>query len=905
MKKILIFILSILLFSSGTVSAAEISSCPTEVFTESGSVMYTVDQHTGDILSANDAALEFYGYSSATFLSMNLSDISLDSFKEIESKITLAQSENENYILTQQVNSDNIVKDVEAFVYPFTDEAGDDVLFITVHDISARISAENTATIGTAIIIVLVLLLVLLLSVFSRNTYDARTALELTNKELTNLFINMNEGFALHEIICDSKGKPIDYRFLDVNRSFEEITGLKYENVINRRVKDILPGTEDIWIEKYGDVAINGSEMSFTNYSKVLNKHFSVSVYSPSPGRFATIFSDITNEVLETEKTIMEKELLETIIENPLSGYWDWDILNHTQYYSPSFKEMFGYAEDELENVPETWQKLVYKEDLSKALKQFDMHVKSKGSIPYYNELRYHHRNGSTVWVICSGRVTEWLDGKPLRMVGMHINISQMKQFEQRLFEERLLLETTLNSLSDGVVTTDKNGLITVLNPAASLLTEWTFEDAFEKHVNDVCQLLDTATGEQHNSVFSTVLATGKTINLHEPTVLITKSEKTIPVESSVSPVVDKNGDLTGTVFIFKDFSEKIKRQEQILYLSYHDQLTGLYNRRYFENKIATSDILDHLPLTVAMIDVNGLKMTNDAFGHAAGDQLLKKISSILSGNCREMDLLARVGGDEFYCIFPSTNITEATVITERIYQACNIATVNSLPISASVGFAVKTSVDEPFELKLLQAEEEMYDRKLAESQRQREKMVDRIMDILFEKSPREKIHSDNVAKISLRLAELLNLSEDETENLKTTALLHDIGKISVDMSLLNAPRKLNDAEFENIKKHSKTGYHILKSVDRYTQVAEYVLSHHERYDGSGYPRGTAGNEIPLTSRIISIADAYEAMSFPLPYQSPLTRSEIINELKENSGTQFDPKLSELIIGEILKGTLD
>lgn len=137
------------------------------------------------------------------------------------------------------------------------------------------------------------------------------------------------------------------------------------------------------------------------------------------------------------------ENIYETILEDTLAGYWDWHIREHTEYLSPSFKLMFGYEDHELENVPETWQKLIFPDDLKLVLDNFKEHVDSRGAIPYKNEVRYHHKDGSTVWVLCSGRVIEWDGSEPVRMIGCHIDITKQKQAEDELLATQRFLEKT------------------------------------------------------------------------------------------------------------------------------------------------------------------------------------------------------------------------------------------------------------------------------------------------------------------------------------------------------------------------------------------------------------------------------------------------------------------------------
>ncbi|MEL7316259.1 MAG: PAS domain-containing protein, partial [Cyanobacteria bacterium J06559_3] len=158
-------------------------------------------------------------------------------------------------------------------------------------------------------------------------------------------------------------------------------------------------------------------------------------------------------EQLRAEQTRQELRILERILETVLAGYWDWDIPNHQEYLSPGFKHMLGYADHELPNTPDSWQSLIFPDDLLKVQKNFNHHIQSRGQAPYYNEVRYRHKDGSTVWVICSGQVIEWdAHDNPLRMVGCHIDISDRKQLELKLQKSQKTLSEVLDNAIAGII---------------------------------------------------------------------------------------------------------------------------------------------------------------------------------------------------------------------------------------------------------------------------------------------------------------------------------------------------------------------------------------------------------------------------------------------------------------------
>ncbi len=870
------------------------------IFKNHGSAMLMLEVKTGKIIDANQAAIDFYGYSKDEIMSMTIQQMNTSTPEEVEKEREAAALQERNYFVFRHKLKDGSLRDVEVYSYPFVGEKGDQFLFSIIHDITPRINAEKEVRQGRWIIISLLALGVLLLTTYVTIIRKTKKELMKSNQQLKSLFDNMQEGFSLHEIICDDSGKPIDYKFIDANHSFEEMTGLNIAEIRNRTIKEVLPNTEDYWIEKYGSVALSGSSANFSNYSRELNKHFSVSVYSPKIGQFATIFADITDQVLANDRVALEKKLLVTILEDTLSGYWDWDLENGTEYLSPSFKSMFGYEDHELESSPETWQRLIFEEDLPCVMDLFNQHVESQGRIPFYNEVRYHHKNGSTVWVICSGRVVEWSqDNKALRMVGCHIDITRMKQLEKVLREEKALFKTTLQSLGDGVISTDKNGKVDIMNVVAEKLTGWSNEEARGKDFDDVFKIINEVTREGCESPVKRVFESREIIELDEDTLLIKKNGEELPIEDSAAPIRDEKGNISGAVVVFRDYTDKKEKQDKIAYLSYHDQLTGLYNRRFFEEELKRLDTERNLPFTIAMLDVNGLKLTNDAFGHLLGDALLKKVAEILRNECRTDDIIARIGGDEFVILLPKTTHEETDKIVRRIYEAADRERIENIIISVSIGWETKQSMDQQMKDVFIKAEEHMYTRKLTESQSMRNRTMQVILQRLNETNERERIHSEKVCRFSKQIGIAMKLGHETIKEIEIASLMHDIGKIAINEKLLNKPAPLTKAEFDEIKKHPETGYQILKAVDAYSSLAEYVLAHHERWDGTGYPRGLQGEDIPLIARIIMVAEAYEAMTSDRPYRNGLTKELAIEELRKHSGTQFDPEITKIFIEQI------
>ncbi|MEG1313214.1 MAG: diguanylate cyclase, partial [Bacilli bacterium] len=346
-----------------------------------------------------------------------------------------------------------------------------------------------------------------------------------------------------------------------------------------------------------------------------------------------------------------------------------------------------------------------------------------------------------------------------------------------------------------------------------------------------------------------------------------------------------------------------VESEKQLKYLSYHDYLTNLYNRRFFVEELNRLDKKENYPLAILMADVNGLKLINDSFGHLKGDELLLKTAEVIKKSCRSHDIPCRIGGDEFVIILPRTEENEVENIVETIQRACSKEEVVSLELSISFGWEIKLHEDVNINEILKKAEDYLYKRKLFESPSMRGKTISAIINTLHEKNKREEQHSQRVSELCDSMGRALGLSVGEIKELKTVGLLHDIGKVAIEENILNKPGKLTEVEREEIKRHPEIGYRILSSVNDMSEMAEYVLAHHERWDGLGYPKGLKGYEIPLQGRIMAIADTFDAITSERSYRSALPVEFAVEELRKNAGTQFDPVLVEVFIENVIRNS--
>ncbi|MDW7656597.1 MAG: diguanylate cyclase [Bacillota bacterium] len=348
------------------------------------------------------------------------------------------------------------------------------------------------------------------------------------------------------------------------------------------------------------------------------------------------------------------------------------------------------------------------------------------------------------------------------------------------------------------------------------------------------------------------------------------------------------------------DITDRKEKEAKVEYLSYHDSLTGVYNRTFYEDEIKRLDTEENIPFSVIISDINGLKLINDTLGHSAGDAVLIETSKLLSKFLRKNDILARVGGDEFSILLPRTSSQEAQKIFDRIQlasRACKIdLSKEPMPLSISLGYATKKRGTESFSHINKLAEDYMYRQKLLERESFHSTFLESLRLSLFERSHETEKHAARLIQLSHELGMIMGLGNDDLNDLALLSSLHDIGKISIDNSILVKPGKLTDHEWLEMKKHPAIGYRIAMASTELRSIAEYILCHHERWDGTGYPQGLSGENIPLLARVISIVDAYDAMTSDRPYRKAMSREAAIAEISDNSGSQFDPKIATLFL---------
>ncbi len=471
----------------------------------------------------------------------------------------------------------------------------------------------------------------------------------------------------------------------------------------------------------------------------------------------------------------------------------------------------------------------------------------------------------------------------------LEASLEQLIATEQEVTRQKMYFEALFRNTPDAIVLVDENHLIRDMNSE--------FERLFGYHLEEIQgQELDgiiAGNRMEEANILTKSLLGGKEV--HIESVRYGKGERPIEVTVKGVPILYQNWS-NGGYAIYSDIGPRKSQERHLEFIGNHDYLTGLFNRRYFEEKMSRIDKEYTGIGSIVIADVNGLKLTNDAFGEATGDAMLKAFSDILTDECGKDQLLARMGGDDFAIFLPEINAQQTEQIIRRIKSRCQGVRIGDIPLSVSFGYAERVLQGGSFSETLKTAEMFMNRHKLSEGSSARGKTICTIVKTLNEKNRREEQHSQRVSVLSRALGEAMGLDERQQRDLKTMGLLHDVGKIAIDENILNKTGSLTAEEYAEMKRHPEIGYRILSSVNDLAELAEYVLAHHERWDGTGYPKGLKGEEIPYLSRIITVVDAYDAMTRERAYRRAMPDDYAVQELKTHAGTQFDPAIVKVFL---------
>lgn len=561
---------------------------------------------------------------------------------------------------------------------------------------------------------------------------------------------------------------------------------------------------------------------------------------------------------------------------------WEVDLKGNYSYVGPTVKDILGYEAYEM--IGKTFYDLHPK-------KGYDEFKKSLLELMNTNQKIVNlenpiiNRDGEIVWLMTNGFPIFNEKGDFRGYRGFDQDITDRKISQKALADSEEKYRLLTENISDilWIYNYDKRRF-TYFSPSVFNLTGYRVDEVINKPVSEIM------TQESFLNLASVVESSIKAFVdndaiKHRPFIeveSITKDNSTVWVELSFSFRYSENHEVE-VIGAGRNIHDRKLVQQQLQYISFHDPLTGLYNRAFYEEELKRLHVKRNLPLSLILADINDLKLTNDAFGHIEGDKLIQEYARILQENCRGDDIVARIGGDEFVLLLPQTDEIETKIIMDRIQDAIAQSTGSKLLLSVAMGSMTTYSESDDFDRLFNAAEDAMYKHKLRNKDDQTQEVIHIIQESFKAKHPKCYQHSMNAAKYAVELAKSLELSKQEIEDIYNGSLFSLIG-------LLKEP---NICIKEQPGRVAENGYHLLKQVPNFRDVADIVLSIFEQEDGQGVPKGLTSQDIPLASKIIRLALDFsitkQETSFPdedvmelLRYKVRTAYNEaIFNQLKQ------------------------
>ncbi|HYE68229.1 MAG TPA: PAS domain S-box protein [Anaerovoracaceae bacterium] len=694
-------------------------------------------------------------------------------------------------------------------------------------------------------------------------------------------------------------------RLIKWNKKHEQMTGYTADELSQMTLDKWYEGEDSLRIANaakqvfetgYGEVEAN---LMTKGGGKLLVRVNGVRLEIGGKTYFTGVGLDISKQK-ENEDAIRRSEaMLKATVSNISDVITIVDENGSIKYVSPNITKFFGWNPEDL--IGRSYLETVHPDDRDRMLKVFEFLLHEDGA-KVVVECRYKNKNGNDSFIEL--KAVNLLNNPDINGILANFNdITERKKTENDLRESEEKYRLITENISDviWVLNVTKNKF-TYISPSIFQLRGITPEEAINERMEEafIPESLEIAREAiiKNTNDFINNPNVPKTLRqeFRQPC----KDGTTVWVEVTGRYRYNSDGEIE-LVGASHDIQERKMAEEQILDILNHDQLTGIYNRRFYEEELKIIDTELHLPIALVMVDVNGLKLINDAFGHQTGDMLLQKIANILSKECNTDGIVSRIGGDEFILLLPRTDAEKVNKLIERIGESIANEKMDNVIISVAIGFAVKHDIADDMKEVFKEAEDDLYRHKIAESSSMRSKTIELIMNSLFEKNKREMLHSQRVGELCEAIAGNMNLAKHDVNQMRIAGLMHDIGKIGIQDTILNKMGKLDQDEWDQIKRHSEIGYRILSSVSEFSEIANYVLEHQERWDGKGYPNGLKGDEISIQARIIAVADSYDAMTSDRAYRRGLSEEEAIGEIKKHSGTQFDPDIVKIFLDKVLK----
>ncbi|MDD5291663.1 MAG: PAS domain S-box protein [Candidatus Omnitrophica bacterium] len=780
------------------------------------------------------------------------------------------------------------------------------------------------------------------------NEREMQQRIESSERYFRNLFENL-------PVACfdyDREGKIIGW-----NKAAEKLYGFKTNDVLNRSMFETIAQEKDrdktisLIKEVFNGKSFQGMEWedksSDGTYRYVYTSTYPIYDLGGQVSHGMSVNIDLSQQKIIENELKSSKEHLERIMETPQNLVVELDSDTRIKMFNKGCEMVTGYSR--AETIGKNWLDLFIPERLRDTVRMMIEETKSDRNIlPNHYESPILTKSGEERVVFWSNTVLRDKAEQVISIIVIGVDITERKRAQQKIIDAEERYRTFLESVPLHVGMIDESGKFIIWNKYSEKMFGYTKEEAIGKitptDIHETPQeardVVETAARE---GIFSRELK------------LVHKNGRKIPVSLSAVPRVI-NGKIVGFLGFARDNSERAVAEkelsmakEKLESLALKDTLTELYNKRYILERLNSEferAKRSFSPLSLLQIDLDYFKSINDTYGYDFGDKVLIQVAKLLRSELRANDVIARWAGEEFMIILPEIDRENAILVSKKLIRVLEHKGFgdekNVVNLKCSIG-VVSYPEDPLFNPKeMIEAVEKsvfkvktsggdgvgsyihgfMKDEdKTAISEKDRllkalkEKMSffavkgeDSILEAVYSLSKSLELkdhttrqHSEKTVHYAVKLAQKFDLSEREVENVRRAAVLHDIGKIGIPDKILLKKGPLTKAEFEIVKQHPKIAADIMSVVEFLSESTPFVLHHHEKYDGTGYPDGLKGEEIPLGARIVSIVDVYEALTENRPYRKAFSKEEAIKIIQDSSGTQFDPKIAEAFL-ELIKG---
>jgi len=825
-------------------------------------------------------------------------------------------------------------------------------------------------------------------------------SLRISEERYRELFNGMIDGFALHEIICDANGKPIDYRFLEVNPAFERMTGFQSENLIGRNALEIMPLTEPYWIEVYGSVALTGRTTFYENYSREFDRYFEVSVYCPRPRQFATIVVDITdrkhaeesirNRVIELEMLYQSGLALNQLLNPKEIGKKILKLLDeklnwhHTiiRLYNPhdgslellAFNQPGLDSDEKTRAVEKYFNSLISKsgDGLSGWVVQHSQTIRS-GDVradPHYVDTHHEIRSGLYTPIKLGERMigvigveSEQLDAfseADERLIVTLANQAASAFENARLFEEtrqRVMELETLNriSLVLRAVTKQNEMLSIVLDEALAILK--TSHGSIELH-NKTTNSLDqvilrgwisklTAPHPVGEGIAGKVFTSGETYISREfasdPETRIIARAQTPPGWGGVCLPIRTTQQILGVMIVSMPSEHDLNKNE-IRLLSILSEMTGaaLQRMQLHEQTVHRLEQLNAMrAVDQAISSSRDMRLTlNVLLMHTISQLGVDAASALLlhpGSNTLEL-----VGGRGFHSSLPdsvrlSNSFAVHAIMEHRLISAHDFEVISTnshfaklwkeegfvcywcvplivkgevkgvLEVYCRTAFTPDSEWLEFLEALAGQAAIAIDNTQLFENLQRANMDLNLAYDATIEgwsramdlRDHETEGHTLRVTDLTMKLARAMRVSESQLTAIRRGALLHDIGKMGVPDAILLKEGDLTDEEWVLMRKHPEFARDMLIPITYLNDALNIPYCHHEKWDGTGYPQGLKGEQIPLVARIFAVVDVWDALTNDRTYRKKWAKQQARHYIKEQSCIHFDPQVVDVFLNQV------